>query len=155
MKIKKPDTAKSLIEQKLKEMDQEDIPAQEMYYVCTDTGLTFDTHGEAAEFSPFTGGRNIEPIQGVGEANEVQASQTVDTPIPGNQTDPFTQNPLSPDPTGEISFDWSTVQTSDNPAPDQQSLIGDVEADSNGYLTIKPAAMPSFQTMRPNQKDGQ
>lgn len=140
-RVKPALTAAQLIENKLKEMPDAGV---NFSYTCLDTGGTFSAD-QPCEFSPFTGSQNIDPIEAVGED-----SQENNTPIPGNQSDPFKQTPLMDNPTGETGFDWSTVQLMPNPAPDQG--IGADHANGDGYVDYPQSSVPGYSKMSPNAR---
>jgi len=174
MKIKK--SAAELIEQRLQTLG-EHVGEAEYMYTCLDTGLQFETVGESASFSPFTGSANIEgmgleephadmdydpELDDIGHYGE-STDFMQDTPIPGNQQDPHKQNPLSANPTPSQSSSspmGDMTQTSANPGEDDDSDIGDDEADpSTGFVPgenddLEPGEedVPPFTTKSPGEK---
>ena len=143
-----------LIEERVSEMDDmgmyNDLE-DEYNYTCMDTGMDFETYGEAAMYSPFTGSSNITMRE---EVTEQPSDYMKPTDIPSNQKNMQQQVPLSPNPapTQPGPGSWQTTQLSPNPAPDAQGMIGADQAGPQGFVAYPQQSVPPFKTMPPNQK---
>lgn len=146
-------TASQLIEARLKEMPMDmaypDDMESEYKYTCMDTGLMFETYGEMASYSPFTGSMNISMMESVRE----QDSQKP-TGIPASQANPMQQTPVAANPAPAGAPNWMNTPVSGNPAPDAQNLIGTVAADGQGYVPYPQQSVPPYTQMQPGMKTG-
>lgn len=146
-----------LIEDRVSEMDDmgmyggNDFGEDEYYYTCMDTGMRFETYGEAAMYSPYTGSSNIVMSE---EVVEQPSDYMKSTDIPPSQKNMQKQVPpsMNPAPSQSGPATWQTTQTSPNPAPDASSMVGATSAGPQGFVAYPQQSVPPYKTMPPNQK---
>lgn len=160
------DTAKALIAEKLKSkgLSENMVGSMEYKYVDLDTGLYFETYDGHAMYSPFTGGTNIEMANDAGMVDvptEVPMSYEAvnpaeymkPSPVPGNQGDPYMQNPLMPNPVPPSGPTYSpNTPITGNPAPDVQGQIGADDADPKGYVPYPSTNVPPHKKKTPGDR---
>lgn len=146
-----------LIEERVQEMGAmgmygSEYDDSEYAYTCMDTGLCFETYGEPASYSPFSGSTNISMME---SANNEQDSQMASTDIPPSQKDPQTQKPLqaNPAPAQPGTGSWVNKPASANPAPDAQSTVGSTQANpTSGFVPYPQQSVPPFVNKQPGER---
>lgn len=109
-------TAAQLIEEQVSEMGDMYMDSDVSYYYrCMETGLGFETFGEPASYSPFTGSPDIMAE----EASSKDFEQS-----------PQGQNPVP----SKGGIDWKTKQTAANSAPSDKNPYGATSPDGKGFL---------------------
>lgn len=150
-----------LIEERVDEMGPDTFGDlnEEFKYTCMDTGMIFETYGEPAAFSPYTGSPNI--MEEVGHpAEAVNPNEYMKpTGIPPSQANMHKQVPIAPNPAATGPGLPPTTQVSPNPAPDVQGVIGAPTADPRGFLpypqqSMQPGQVPPHVTKKPGERTG-
>lgn len=148
-----------LIEERMSEMPDMMYNGEEpeYKYVCMDTGMTFETYGESASVSPFTGTSNIMMREEVAEQTPADFQQMKD--IPSSQKDPMKQTPVSqnPAPAQPGSGSWTNQPWSPNPASDQQGVVGADSAGPRGFVpypqqSMQPGQVPPHVNKQPGER---
>lgn len=150
-------TPSQLIEERAAEMSDMDLyDSEPRHYVCVQTGMVFETYGEPAKCSPYTGSTEI--------VEQTPADFQKPTDIPANQKNPMQQTPLSPNPVPAGSApkpgpdaNWQNTPWSPNPAPDAQGTIGADQAGPQGFVaypqqSMQPGHVPPYTTKQPGEK---
>lgn len=144
-------TASQLIEERVQSMGEKGpvLVGTKYRYECMDTGMPFETLGEAAVCSPFTGGKNFQLKEEIAEQEYMQM-----TDVPANQKNQQVQTPLSPNPApGQPgSASWQNTPWAGNPAPDASGSVGATSADGRGFVTYPQQSVPPHQTMTPGTR---
>ena len=139
-----------LIEERVSEMDEHGGAYSDdtVYrYHCMSTGMMFETRGEPASVSPFTGTKDIK---------EQEYMQNTD--IPANQKNMQVQTPVLPNPVPASGpyYDQNTPWAG-NPAPDATGVVGATTADSRGFVpypqqSMQPGTIPPHVNKAPGEK---
>jgi len=134
-----------LIEERIQEMDKRGSYVDEKVYRyhCMSTGMVFETRGEPAQVSPFTGKNDIV---------EQDFQQMKD--VPANQKDPMKQTPLmaNPTPPDVPPANWQNTPWAPNPAPDAQSTVGATSAGPQGFVPYPQQSAPPHVNKNPGER---
>ncbi len=119
-------------------------------YHCMSTGMMFETRGEPARVSPYTGGQDIQ------EQTPADFQKTTD--VPANQKNQQVQTPLMPNPVPAPGpYYPQNTPWAGNPAPDATGVVGATTADSRGFVpypqqSMQPGTIPPHVNKAPGEK---
>jgi len=152
-------TPSQLIEERIQEMGPDMYhDSERMYmYTCMDTGMKFETYGQSATYSPYTGSMNIMAMN-----EDVNPSEYMKpSSVPPSQSNMHQQTPLHPNPVpagsapkGGPDYDWMNKPWAGNPAPDAQGVIG-ADASSvalRGFVPYPQQSVPPHVNKNPGEK---